>query len=181
MDCCLGDPSGRSGSAPIILHLRKWELSDIPAACVAGRAEVPPLSVQCPICDLRMSLVLMRMSCSKDMAGGVEKGIQGQDTGSDKSPWSVACHLGSRLPGRLEDANEKKASGVPWQELWVADLGFSGQTRWPESAQEPGKSATEPSPNQRLQAPCSWASGQMLRKGDIAKNSSRRKWFEFPA
>lgn len=49
------------------------------------------------------------------------------------------------------------------------ETGSSGQTHWPESAQEPRESAIGLPTNQRLLVPCSWASGQTLGKEDTAK------------
>lgn len=51
----------------------------------------------------------------------------------------------------------------------MADLSFVGQTHWPESAQEPGESATKTPSNQRILTLRSWPSGQTLRKVDLAK------------
>ena len=82
MECSFEDPSDRSGSVPIISHIRKWELRDIPdTAHIAVKAKGSWHPVQCPGCVIRVSLILMRMSCGKDTAGAVGKGIKGEDTG----------------------------------------------------------------------------------------------------
>lgn len=58
-----------------------------------------------------MAHTLKRMNCNKDIAGGVEKGIQAQHTGSKQTESEWAYYLGSKLSGGLENANQQEAMG----------------------------------------------------------------------
>ena len=50
-------------------------------------------------------LIFRRMSFGKDTAGAVGRDIKGEDAGSEQASRDVACQLGSRLPGDLNDAD----------------------------------------------------------------------------
>lgn len=78
--------------------VHEWKLRDIAdAACIVGKAMGSRLSVKCPVYDIRMSPVLMRMNYDKDTAGAGEKGMKEVGTRSEQVSLDVVCHLDSRL------------------------------------------------------------------------------------
>ena len=177
MDCSLGDPLGQSGPAPVILHMKKCVLRDIPTAvCVVGKTEASYLSIQCP------PVLSGYLLCSWE-----EAATKAQLQECRKAPWdkiqrvskyhrSMACHLGGRLPGDLADADKKKAMGKvmeknPGEESWAI------QAR-PTGLSEHRSQENVPQSHPQIEAFWLLATRHPVRhegKGTLQKISSRRK------
>ena len=177
MDCSLGDTLGQSGPAPVILHMKKCVLRDIPTAvCVVGKTEASYLSIQCP------PVLSGYLLCSWE-----EAATKAQLQECRKAPWdkiqrvskyhrSMACHLGGRLPGDLADADKKKAMGKvmeknPGEETWAI------QAR-PTGLSEHRSQENVPQSHPQIEAFWLLATRHPVRhegQGTLQKISSRRK------
>ena len=145
-----------------------------------GRGLLPLSPV--PACDIRIPLVLMRRSCRRTRLEEWRKASWGKILGVSKNHGSMACHLGSRLPGDLEGADRKKARGRAMGKTSAVET-WAFQARTTGLSQH-GKQ--ENVPQSRPQTKGFWllAARHLARhegKGTLQKISSRRKWFAFPA
>lgn len=147
----------QSGSALFILHMIKCVCRTVPGvACIAGRLRSPDsLSSTSP--DIKVSLILIRRSYSKDTAGGVGTPWD-RRLGLGEHHWSVAPVLavGCLADGKMLK-RERHREEQEWVELWNGRQGFFWLGHWPESTPEPG------SPNHPKSKSTDSAAGHLAR------------------